>query len=38
MIIETVKELREYLAGQRAAGKTVGLVPTMGFQIGRAHV
>ena len=31
MIIETVKELREYLAGQRAAGKTVGLVPTMGF-------
>ena len=31
MIIETVKELREYLAGQRAASKTVGLVPTMGF-------
>ena len=31
MIIETVKELREYLAGQRAAGKTVGLVSTMGF-------
>lgn len=31
MIIETVKELREYLAGQRAAGKTVGFVPTMGF-------
>ena len=31
MIIETVKELREYLAGQRAAIKTVGLVPTMGF-------
>ena len=31
MIIETVKELREYLAGQRAAGNTVGLVPTMGF-------
>ena len=31
MIIETVKELREYLAGQRSAGKTVGFVPTMGF-------
>lgn len=31
MIIETVKELREYLANQRKADKTVGLVPTMGY-------
>lgn len=31
MIIETVKELRTYLAAQRAENKTVGFVPTMGF-------
>lgn len=29
-IIRTVKELRDYVSGVRAAGRSVGLVPTMG--------
>lgn len=29
-IIETVREMREFIAGQRKAGKTIGLTPTMG--------
>lgn len=31
MIIETIQELRKVLNGHRAAGKSIGLVPTMGF-------
>lgn len=31
MIITTIKELRDYLDTHRQAGKTIGLVPTMGF-------
>ena len=31
MIITTIKELRAYLDTQRKSGKTIGLVPTMGF-------
>lgn len=31
MIIETIAALRTYLDEQRAAGKTIGFVPTMGF-------
>lgn len=31
MIITTISELRDYLREQRSQGKTVGLVPTMGF-------
>ena len=31
MIVETIQEVREYLARQRTDNKTVGLVPTMGF-------
>lgn len=31
MIITTIKELRAYLNTQRESGKTIGLVPTMGF-------
>ncbi len=31
MIITTISELRSYLNAQRKKGKTVGLVPTMGF-------
>jgi pantoate--beta-alanine ligase len=31
MRIETINELRNFLDSQRNAGKTVGLVPTMGF-------
>ncbi len=31
MIIETIQELKNYLAKQRQENKTVGLVPTMGF-------
>lgn len=30
-IIRTVADLRAYLAGQREAGRTIGLVPTMGY-------
>ncbi len=30
-ILTTVKEVREYVKEQRMAGKTVGLVPTMGY-------
>lgn len=30
-ILTTVKEVREYVKGARMAGKTVGLVPTMGY-------
>lgn len=30
-IIETIKELRQWVADTRAAGSTIGLVPTMGF-------
>ena len=29
-VVTTVKELKEALAGERKAGKSVGLVPTMG--------
>lgn len=31
MIITTIKELRKYVDEHRRAGKTIGLVPTMGF-------
>lgn len=31
MIITTIKQLREYLDTHRQSGKTIGLVPTMGF-------
>ena len=31
MILETIKELRERLDLQRKSGKSIGLVPTMGF-------
>lgn len=31
MIIKTIKQLREYLDKHRKLGKTIGLVPTMGF-------
>ncbi len=31
MIITTIKELRKYIDEHRKAGKTIGLVPTMGF-------
>ncbi|MFV0392723.1 MAG: pantoate--beta-alanine ligase [Paludibacteraceae bacterium] len=31
MVITTIKELRTYLYEQRSMGKSVGLVPTMGF-------
>ena len=31
MIITTIKELRQLLQEQRKAGKTIGIVPTMGF-------
>ena len=31
IILNTVKEVREYVKTQRMAGKTVGLVPTMGY-------
>lgn len=31
MIITTIKELRKFIDEQRKAGKTIGLVPTMGF-------
>ncbi len=30
-ILTTVKEVREYVKGARMAGKTIGLVPTMGY-------
>lgn len=30
-ILTTVKEVREYVKTQRMAGKTIGLVPTMGY-------
>ncbi|MDQ2649179.1 MAG: pantoate--beta-alanine ligase, partial [Actinomycetota bacterium] len=29
--IATIAELRQLLDGERAAGRTVGFVPTMGF-------
>jgi len=31
MIVRAIKELRALLSAQRSAGKTIGLVPTMGF-------
>lgn len=31
MTVETIKELRAYLDAQRKSGKSIGLVPTMGF-------
>ena len=30
LVVETINELRSYLAQARAEGKSVGLVPTMG--------
>lgn len=30
-IIETIKEIREYILSQKTLGKTIGLVPTMGY-------
>ena len=30
-VIETIKQMKEYVRSRRASGKTVGFVPTMGF-------